>query len=92
MLWSLWCRSPDLSGSSSDGWQRWCHQHTEANRSRLLTRAAGLAKTYPDHQFTVTAAEPREWSPLVQRTEKPAQGWLPFSDGSHLGPLFNLPG
>jgi hypothetical protein len=48
MLWSLWCRSPD---------QRWCHQHTEANRSRLITRAAGLAKTYPDHQFTVTAAD-----------------------------------
>jgi hypothetical protein len=26
----------------------------------------------------------------VQRIEKPAQGWLPFNDGSHLGPLFNL--
>jgi len=59
MLWSLWCRSPDLSGSPSDGWQRWHHQHTEANRSRLLTRAAALAKTYPDHQFTVTAADGR---------------------------------
>jgi hypothetical protein len=55
-LWSLWCRSPDLSGCPSDGWRRWHHQHTDANRSQLLTRAAALAKTYPDHQFAVTAA------------------------------------
>jgi hypothetical protein len=45
---------------------------------------------YRQEPLPVDGAEPREWSPEVQRTEKPAQGWLPFSDGSQLGPLFNL--
>jgi len=44
---------------------------------------------YRQDPLPVEGAEPREWSPLVQATEKPAQGWLPFNDGSQLGPLFN---
>jgi hypothetical protein len=36
---------------------------------------------------------PTEWSPpAAARPAAPIQGQLPFSDGSHLGPLFNLPG
>lgn len=34
-------------------------------------------------------AEAREWSPPAQPQAKPEQGWLPFSDGGQLGPLFN---
>ena len=45
---------------------------------------------YKQDPLPIAGAEPREWSPTVQRTEKPAQGCLPFSDGSQLGPLFNL--
>lgn len=45
---------------------------------------------YRQEPLPVEGGKPREWSPTVQRTEKPAQGWLPFSDGSQLGPLFNL--
>ena len=45
---------------------------------------------YRQEPLPVDGAEPRDWSPLVQRTEKPSQCWLPFSDGSQLGPLFNL--
>jgi len=45
---------------------------------------------YRQEPLPIKGAEPREWSPLVQRTERPAQGWLPFNDGSQLGPLFNL--
>ena len=44
---------------------------------------------YRQEPLPVEGAEPREWSPLVQATAKPAQGWLPFNDGSQLGPLFN---
>ena len=33
--------------------------------------------------------EAREWSPPPPPRERPQQGWLPFSDGSQLGPLFN---
>jgi len=45
---------------------------------------------YRQEPLLIPGAEPREWSPPVQRTEKPAQGCLPFNDGSQLGPLFNL--
>jgi hypothetical protein len=45
---------------------------------------------YRQELLPVPGAEPREWSPLAQATAKPAQGWLPFNDGSQLGPLFNL--
>jgi hypothetical protein len=45
---------------------------------------------YKRLSLPIAGAEPRECSPTVQRTEKPAQGWLPFSDGSQLGPLFNF--
>jgi hypothetical protein len=55
--WSLWCRSPDLSGCPSDGWQRWHHQHTSPNRSELMACAAALAKNFPDHGFTVTRSD-----------------------------------
>jgi hypothetical protein len=34
-------------------------------------------------------AEAREWSPPAPPQQKPEQGWLPFSDGGQLGPLFN---
>lgn len=35
---------------------------------------------------------PVEWSPpAALRPAAPIQGQLPFGDGSHLGPLFNLP-
>ena len=30
-----------------------------------------------------------EWSPPAPPQEKPEQGWLPFTDGGQLGPLFN---
>ena len=45
---------------------------------------------YKQEPLPIDGAEPRQWSPQVERTEKPDQGWLPFSDGSQLGPLFNL--
>lgn len=36
-------------------------------------------------------ATAREWTPPPQRLADPAQqGVLPFSDGSHLGPLFDI--
>lgn len=44
---------------------------------------------YRQEPLPIPGAQPREWSPPVQRTEKPIQSWLPFSDGSQLGPLFN---
>ena len=44
---------------------------------------------YRQEPLPVPGAEPREWSPLGPSPAKPAQGWLPFSDGSQLGPLFN---
>jgi hypothetical protein len=44
---------------------------------------------YRQEPLPVEGAEPHEWSPSVQRTEKPFQGFLPFNDGSQLGPLFN---
>lgn len=44
---------------------------------------------YRQEPLPVPEAEPLEWSPPAQRTHKPAQGWLPFSDGGQLGPLFN---
>ena len=44
---------------------------------------------YRQEPLPIPGAQPREWSPPVQRTDKPAQGWLPFSDGSQLGPLFD---
>jgi len=33
-------------------------------------------------------AEVRHWGPAPERTSKAEQGWIPFSDGSQLGPLF----
>jgi hypothetical protein len=36
-------------------------------------------------------ATAKEWTPPVQSLADPAQqGVLPFSDGSHLGPLFEI--
>ena len=36
-------------------------------------------------------ATAKEWTPPVQSLADPAQqGVLPFSDGSHLGPLFDM--
>ena len=36
---------------------------------------------------------PIEWAPpAAAKGPAPIQGQLPFSDGSHLGPLFNQPG
>jgi hypothetical protein len=35
------------------------------------------------------AAAAQEWSPAALPQEQPRQGWLLFSDGAQLGPLFN---
>lgn len=35
------------------------------------------------------AAAAKEWNPDAKPQERPSQGWLPFSDGGQLGPLFN---
>lgn len=34
-------------------------------------------------------APAREWNPPAPPKATPEQGWLPFSDGGQLGPLFN---
>jgi hypothetical protein len=34
-------------------------------------------------------APAREWNPPAPPRDRPQQGWLPFSDGGQLGPLFD---
>ena len=63
--------------------------HPAALKRCSPTRRKPMKHRYRQEPLPVDGAEPREWSPLVQRTEKPAQGWLSFNDGSQLGPLFN---
>jgi hypothetical protein len=34
-------------------------------------------------------AQPKQWGPAPEPSPDAEQGWLPFSDGSQLGPLFD---
>jgi hypothetical protein len=48
-----------------------------------------MTHRYHQAPLQVEGAQPRDYSPRVERPAPPAQGWLPFSDGGQLGPLFN---